>query len=102
VGESRIEIPTPGREDLAGHLRRTMDAMGEQGLLEDIRVDEWWDHEAPEVWMRTTRGARVRWWVHVREGGYEIVVLGPLLARLRRPTPVRELVERLQADPESS
>ena len=98
MAEARLRIPAMGRsaDRLAGDLRRAIDEIREQGLLEQVRYDEWRDADAPEVWMRTTRGARVRWTVHVRDDGYEIVVRGPFLIHLRRPPVVRALCGKLE------
>ena len=84
--------------DPADRLRRVLTEMSAAGLLEHVRVDEWWDRESGEVWLRTTESLPVRVRVVVSGGDLEVTVRGPWLMRLRRPPLVRELLRRLRAD----
>jgi hypothetical protein len=98
VAEQRIRILTKDRSrpDLVERLRVSLEALRDGTWLQDVRTDEWWDEEAPEVWMRTTEGVPVRWRVQVDGEGYLIHLRGPLAARVRRPPALRELIRRLR------
>jgi len=86
------------REVMVTELAWALGDLIATGALSEVRYEIWWDPEAPEIWMRTTSGPRIRITVTVEAEGVRVLVRGPLGIRLRRPAVVRRLMELLAGD----
>jgi len=98
MAEIRHLVPAKERthEEMVADLDAMLRDFDGSENSDDLRVDVWWDPEDPEVWMRTTVGLRVRWSIRILEEGIEFQVRGPFGIRVRLPTAVRWLVDRLE------